>query len=151
MRRSTWTSGSTGQRGVHAREQIVEAGAGDSGSENFIFVAAVGFHERGELFGRQAIGLVEHLQARTILHAEVGEDFQHIGILFGVMRIGNVAHLHDQRGFLHLFQSGAESSDQIRRQIAQEIRPYPRAARGAAKAGARRAPWDRASRTFSKK
>ena len=39
------------KRGIHARQQIFQAGAGDGGGENFIFVAAVGFLERGEFFG----------------------------------------------------------------------------------------------------
>ena len=100
---------------------------------------AVGFHERGELFGLQLIDLVEDVQARTILHAKVVENLSDFGVLFGMMRIGNIGDLQDQRRFLHFFQRGAKRSDQIGRQIAQESYCVAKAARGAAKAGARRA------------
>ena len=38
------------KRGIHAREQIFEAGASDRGSENLVAVFAVGFDECGEFF-----------------------------------------------------------------------------------------------------
>ena len=92
----------------------------DRGCENFISVFAVGFDEGGEFFLGKTVGLVEDLQARAVLHAEIGKNFQHFGVLLGMMRIRNVAHLHDQRGFLDFFQRGAERRDQIGRQIAQK-------------------------------
>ncbi len=38
------------ERGVHAGQQVFQAGAGNGRGENFIFVAAIGFRERGEFF-----------------------------------------------------------------------------------------------------
>jgi hypothetical protein len=60
------------------------------------------------------------LNARPVFHAEVGQNFQYLSVLLGVMRIRNVGDVENQRGFLNFFERGAEGGDQIVRQIAQK-------------------------------
>src|ERR1700761_2988060 len=60
---------------IDTREKFGEAGACATGGENFIFVAAIGFHQVGQILGRERVDLVEYLNARAILDAEVCQDF----------------------------------------------------------------------------
>ena len=66
------------------------------------------------------IDFVEHVQARAIFHSEVGENLYNLHILLGVMRVGNVGDVEDERSLLHFLESGAEGGDQIRREIAEK-------------------------------
>src|ERR1700722_17563994 len=89
-----------GKLGVHSRQEVFESVSGDGGSENFVSAAPVGFDQRGEIFGGEQIGFIENLQAGTVLHAEVGENFDDVGILAGGIGFGDVADLNEQGGFL---------------------------------------------------
>ena len=75
---------------------------------------------RRSFVGREPVDLVEHVQARAIVHAQLLQDFFDFGILFGVVRIGNIRDEQDQRRLLHLFERGAKRGDQSRREIANE-------------------------------
>ncbi len=55
-----------------------------------------------------------------MLNAELGQNFQNFGVVFGVLRIGNIRDVKYQRGFLYLFERGAKCRDKIRGQISKK-------------------------------
>ena len=136
-------------RRINFREQILETFSGGRRNKDFVFAVPVRLNKGSEFVRSKTIGLVEDVHARTILHAEIRKNFQHLGILLGVMRARDVGDVEYQRRFLHFFKRGAECSDQIRGQIAQESTVSERSTRRCE--GSRTAEWwDRASQTFWK-
>src|SRR5579863_52555 len=74
----------------------------------------------GFFFRRQKISFVPNMKGGTTGHAEFIEDFFYGLVEFLMMSAGNVADMHDQRGFLHFFEGGAKRGHQTFRQSANE-------------------------------
>ena len=70
--------------------------------------------------GIQAIDLIEYVQTGPIADAKMRQDLFYFGVLFGVMRVGYVGDMKNQRCLLHFLERGAKSRQQALRQIANE-------------------------------
>ena len=80
------------------------------------FAGALGFaasSASNSSFGSRSILLQTNNRGR-VLDVQIRQNFFNFSILFGVMRIGNVRDVQQQRRFLHLFQRRAKRRDQGR-------------------------------------
>src|SRR5262249_55680342 len=112
------------QSGVNAAKQLIEAFGGEGGNQRgrpltVAVVPASRFQLRA-LIGVQAVHLVEDAEARRCLYTEVIENSVHFRVQLVVMRVRDVAHLQEQRRFLHLFERGTERGNQAFRELANE-------------------------------
>ena len=105
---------------VYLREQIFEARPRRCGNEYCLFAMAIGVDHCRQIACEKQVCFIQDVQAWAILHAEIGEHLHHFGVLLGVMRIGNIGDVKNERGFLDFFECGAESGDQVRGKIAEK-------------------------------
>ena len=103
------------ESGVNPGEEFVETRALERGDANAGTIGMSGEHLR-----REAVALVEDVEARAIGKAEFVENLDHFRVLLGMIRIGEVGDVKDESGFLRLFQSGAKRSDEAGGKVADE-------------------------------
>jgi hypothetical protein len=101
---------------IDAPQKVIESGV----LERRDVDVSVGARESREIVRRQTVDLVEDVNARAVLDTKIAQHFFHFGILFGVLRIGNIADVQKERGLLHFLERGAKSSQQALGQIANE-------------------------------
>src|SRR5260370_30429613 len=72
------------------------------------------------LFKSEPVHLIQHAQPGTAINAKLPQNLIHFLVEFVVVRIGDVAHVQYQSGFLHLFESRAKRCQQTIWQIADK-------------------------------
>ena len=72
--------------------------------------------ERGTLFLCEPVHFIEDVKPRPVCNVKITQNLVHFFVQLGVMRIRDVAHLQNKRGFLYFLKRGAERRQQALRQ-----------------------------------